>query len=358
MDFIISHNQKYVYVTRSAAPTCCESIEIPKLYKNLPVTAIGSYAFSSMRKLKEVKLPDSIELIMEGAFFNCPQLKSITIPKSVTMIQKHAIGYRNNGLKIKGFKIYGHKNTIAEIYAQCNMIEFVVLEKEEEALQPLTIEGLQELVNKPVFVVDIRITPKSSWDILVGIPYGTSVKLLRGVSIDPRQLGHTHFIFDKELTEEEILLFSNNVRSKSSTKKTGYERVSPGELYWTQRGSNACTDMGDAISDEHYREADYLSDAALSAHLERADTLRAQLRRYAATYGGIPSAYEWKSTEVDYCYHIYYEAMMRELRVSNSGVERNFGQVYFKSKEACEDALKLFEEELIWYFNEYQEMLY
>lgn len=25
---------------------------------------------------------------------------------------------------------------------------------------------------------------------------------------------------------------------------------------------------------------------------------------------------------------------------------------------ACEDALKLFEEELIWYFNEYQEMLY
>jgi hypothetical protein len=358
MKFIISHNQKYVYVTCSDAPTCCESIEIPKLHENLPVTTIGSYAFSSMRKLKEVKLPDSIELIMEGAFFNCPQLKSITIPKSVTMIQKHAFGYRNNGLKTKSFKIYGYKNTIAEIYAQCSGFEFVVLEEKEEALQPLAIEDLQEMVNKPVFVLDIRITPKSSWDILVEMRLGGEVRLLSGTGINKIQLNNTHFLFSRELTEEEIQLFSDNEKSKSNTKKTGYERVSPGELYWTQKRATACTEVQDKISDEHYREADYLSDAALSAHLERADTLRAQLRRYAATHGGIPSAYEWKSTEVDYCYHIYYEAMMRELRVSNSGVERNFGQVYFKSKWACEDALKLFEEELIWYFNEYQEMLY
>ena len=169
MKFIISHNQKYVYVTCSGAPTCCESIEIPRLYENLPVTAIGSYAFSSMRKLKEVKLPDSIELIMEGAFFNCPQLKSVTIPKSVTVIQKHAFGYRNNGLKTKSFKIYGYKNTIAEIYAQCSGFEFVVLEEKEEALQPLAIEDLQEMINKPVFVLDNRITPKTGWDVLTKI---------------------------------------------------------------------------------------------------------------------------------------------------------------------------------------------
>lgn len=328
-------------------------IKIPAEVDSCPVTGIGACAFKDCTELQSVIIPDTVELIMKEAFSGCFKLLSITIPKSVIRIEEKALGwgYRK---KIKGFKISGYKDTAAEAYANWNGFEFIVLE--EEALQPLAIEGLQELVNKPVFVVDIRITPKSSWDILVGIPYGTGVKLLRGVSINPRQLGHTHFIFDKELTEEEIQLFIKN--RKNVTKKTGYERVSPGELYWTQRGSNACTDMGDAISDEHYREADYLSDAALSAHLERADTLRAQLRRYAATYGGIPSAHEWKSTEVDYCYHIYYEAMMRELRVSNSGVERNFGQVYFKSKEACEDALRLFEEELIWYFNEYQEMLY
>ncbi|MDE6835181.1 MAG: leucine-rich repeat domain-containing protein, partial [Ruminococcus sp.] len=61
-------------------------IVIPDTIDGLPVTKIGSYAFSECEKLEDVTIPDSITSIDEGAFKNCSNLALINIPASVVYI--------------------------------------------------------------------------------------------------------------------------------------------------------------------------------------------------------------------------------------------------------------------------------
>jgi hypothetical protein len=73
---------------------------IPPAINNVPVTAIGEYAFSdrygwSGNQLTGVIIPNSVTSIGEGAFGD-NQLTSVTIPNSVTSIGDHA--FRNNQL--------------------------------------------------------------------------------------------------------------------------------------------------------------------------------------------------------------------------------------------------------------------
>ena len=86
-------------------------IIIPSVYNNVPVTSIGSSAFSfssltsikipdsvtsigssafSFSSLTSIKIPDSVTSIGDGAFQNCFSLISIVIPDSVTSINKYA----------------------------------------------------------------------------------------------------------------------------------------------------------------------------------------------------------------------------------------------------------------------------
>ena len=67
---------------------------------------------------------------MKHAFVNC-KFKEIYIPKSVKKIEELAFGYDNmdslSPEKIKDFKIYGYKGTVAETYAKNNGFKFVAL---------------------------------------------------------------------------------------------------------------------------------------------------------------------------------------------------------------------------------------
>ena len=62
------------------------NIVIPATYKGLPVTSIGSGAFSGCRSLTSVTIPDSVTSIGSWAFSGCSELTNITIPDSVTSI--------------------------------------------------------------------------------------------------------------------------------------------------------------------------------------------------------------------------------------------------------------------------------
>jgi hypothetical protein len=62
------------------------AVSIPSSINGLPVTAIGSQAFSGCTNLTSVIIPDSIAAIGKQGFIGCTSLTSVTIPNSVTDI--------------------------------------------------------------------------------------------------------------------------------------------------------------------------------------------------------------------------------------------------------------------------------
>ena len=65
-------------------------LAIPSTYKGLPVTGIGSEAFSDCSDLTGITIPDSVTSIGEFAFWNCCNMRSIKIPDRVTRIANSA----------------------------------------------------------------------------------------------------------------------------------------------------------------------------------------------------------------------------------------------------------------------------
>lgn len=63
--------------------------EIPDAIEGVPVTGIGEYAFS-YAPVAELTLPDSLEYIAPGAFYDCPALAEVNLPASVTTIGDYA----------------------------------------------------------------------------------------------------------------------------------------------------------------------------------------------------------------------------------------------------------------------------
>ena len=75
----------------SGIGTCTDSdIVIPNTYKDLPVTSIGSGAFTLSESFTGISIPDSVTNIDSDAFAGCTALTSIVIPDSVTNIGYNA----------------------------------------------------------------------------------------------------------------------------------------------------------------------------------------------------------------------------------------------------------------------------
>lgn len=67
------------------------AIEIPQEASGLPVTCIGSDAFSDGggSTLEEIVIPDSVETIESGAFYNLSALQSVHLPKGLEVIEEN-----------------------------------------------------------------------------------------------------------------------------------------------------------------------------------------------------------------------------------------------------------------------------
>lgn len=148
-------------------------------------------------------------------------------------------------------------------------------------------------------------------------------------------------------------------------KRTGYERELVGNPYWFINGFDVIETIedGDGVDFECYDAANYYSSRKVAANLERADRLMRQLRQYAALHGGIPSKKDWDAAfDVDkFCIAYqkdYAYAGDEGIFVENYNREKLVGVVYFLSKEACQRAIEVFHDDLVWYFNEYEAMLY
>jgi hypothetical protein len=155
-------------------------------------------------------------------------------------------------------------------------------------------------------------------------------------------------------------------------KRTGYERAKHGDSYYLYSpsayancGENTykIQESGDVYDNLHYAKANYTTDRDLAESNARADTLLQQIRRFAAEHGGIPSAKDWNDQTIwewtiayikgDLCADLH-----TPVRTCGSkGAIRFAGAIYFLSEQSCNDAIKEFHDDLLWYFTEYDPQL-
>ena len=155
-----------------------------------------------------------------------------------------------------------------------------------------------------------------------------------------------------EISEEEY----KKLQSEEE-KKTGYERVSESDIYFyaNSRGYvETCTEDYYSVDNEYYESANYYSDKPVAENNARADKLMRQLRRFAVEHRECGVSFDDINIEK---YYICYDYASDELEVSSVVFSRNFGAIYFGSKETVNAAIDKFHDELIWYFTEYKDSL-
>ncbi len=238
----------------------------------------------------------------------------------------------------------------------------------KELPRALTIEELKNRVGKPVFVIatTAEFKNKTAWYVVSKIDES---------KVDNENSGYIEFtdckyinfeaihffrFFDTEVSETELKEILE-VEEKAK-KKTGYERVGKRETFYTISSLKEIIKLIDykflgSDTEKRYEFASYFNDENLTENIARAERLKYQLRRYAALNGGIPSPSDWENTKSKK-YYILYDYEDNGLDVCDRQSLKDFGQIYFKNEEACEKAIEIFKDELLWYFTEFREMLY
>ena len=185
-----------------------KTVKIPSKVKDVPVTAIGEWAFSDNKNLKSVTIPSTVTKIGEAAFNNCSSLSKISLPKGLTKISASAFWYCT-GLKqifiydkvtsigknaFKGCNnatIYVVKGSYAEKYvSELDNVKmayrYMTSVKFEKSSLSLQLGDSQKLTYKvsPSNVYNKKVTYKSSNEKIAtvssdgtvkGISYGTAV---------------------------------------------------------------------------------------------------------------------------------------------------------------------------------------
>ena len=136
---------------------------------------------------------------------------------------------------------------------------------------------------------------------------------------------------------------------------TGYERVEKYEnYYFISSVNNLAPDVEyqNNYNDNFYNNANYYSDKTVAKNNARAEILMRQLRRFAVEHNN--QEIDWKNKRLGK-YEICFDYDGNELFINDYSSIRMFGQIYFTSEEIAKQAIKEFEDELIWYFTEYQD---
>ena len=157
-----------------------------------------------------------------------------------------------------------------------------------------------------------------------------------------------------EMTEEQA-----KILGLAEEQLTGYERVKKGEMYYvidTEYNSMLkITEFNDQEDEQCYNTGNYYSDRNIAENNARADRLLRQLRRWQAANDRAISAKAWK--DGPFCfYNIRYNYWLDTPYVNMDG-DRGLNNVYFTSEEKAKEAIKVFEDELLWYFTEYVQRL-
>ena len=152
-----------------------------------------------------------------------------------------------------------------------------------------------------------------------------------------------------EISEEEY--------KKLHPSETGYERVPENSGFYYVSGRS---DVEPGIDEycwvdyKYYESANYYSSDFVAENNTRADKLMRQLRRFSVEHRECGVNFNDTNTKK---YYVNYDYENDELGVGFVFCSRNFGAIYFDSKETADAAIDEFHDELIWYFTEYKDSL-
>ena len=131
---------------------------------------------------------------------------------------------------------------------------------------------------------------------------------------------------------------------------TGWERVGENESYYSINGNCYVEEMTEDMCMEdkyYYEDANYFSTESKAEEIDFKQTLFRKLQRFSDENGGneIDLKRDCHKFCIEYCPY-------GKLLVSNrfSSTTRDFGQVYFTSREVAQQAIQLFHDDLIKYF--------
>lgn len=131
---------------------------------------------------------------------------------------------------------------------------------------------------------------------------------------------------------------------------TGWERVGENESYYSINGNSYVEEMTEDMCMEdkyYYEDANYFSTEDKAEEINFKQTLFRKLQRFSDENGGdkIDLNCDCHKFCIEYCSY-------GKLLVSNrfSSTTRDFGQVYFTSREVAQQAIELFHDDLIKYF--------
>ena len=159
-----------------------------------------------------------------------------------------------------------------------------------------------------------------------------------------------------EMTEEQAKLLGL-VEERS---RTGYERVDEDDSYFVDDTINDGHEVigggGTLVNDLYYNNGNYYNDETIVENNARADKLFRCLRQWQGLNDKAITKKDWKGYDV-IKYNIDYDYLTNRLLVRWTGRYRKLNVVYFTSEEKAKEAIKVFEDELLWYYTEYVQRL-
>lgn len=158
-----------------------------------------------------------------------------------------------------------------------------------------------------------------------------------------------------EMTEEQL----KELGVIKERSRTGYERVDEDESYFVDDTINDGHEVlggGALVNNLYYNNGNYYNDETIVENNGRADKLFRCLRQWQAQNDKAITKKDWEDYNV-IKYNIDYDYLTNRLLASWTGRYRKLNVVYFTSEEKAKEAIKVFEDELLWYFTEYVQRL-
>jgi hypothetical protein len=123
-------------------PLGAKEITVPETLGRYRVREIDAYAFANRAKLTAITLPDGIESIGMGAFYECERLQTIEIPNSVTAIGSYAFF---NCSSLTGITLSANVSSVGtRVFEGCSSVTEAVAPV--SAIGVLPVESITALV--------------------------------------------------------------------------------------------------------------------------------------------------------------------------------------------------------------------
>lgn len=141
-------------------------------------------------------------------------------------------------------------------------------------------------------------------------------------------------------------------------KKTGWERVEPGQYYCYITGGGLVVperEEEDGRDNLYYNNVNYFADRDLANDQACAISLWLRIKRWAAEHCK-PVAWQPGDDGWKYKYGIMWSMVdmsgERRIRPAIQDSTRQFGNVYFDTEEHAKQCIEEFQDDLLWYFTE------